>query len=136
MKRALPFQPVPGDIVFCKFPEALEATCPGPKIRPALVVDVSKDGNRVYVAYGTSQRTEQLYPGEFRVDDAASMEMAGLCKPTKFALCRKHWLALNEEWFVVPHKRRFGQCPKMGELSESLAPHMARAVETMRAARF
>ena len=43
MKRALSFQPVPVDIVFCKFPEALEATCPGPKIRPALVVDVSKE---------------------------------------------------------------------------------------------
>lgn len=136
MKRALPFQPAPGDIVFCKFPEALQSICPGPKMRPALVVDVSKDENRVYVAYGTSQRTEQLFPGEFRVDEAAAMHMAGLCKPTKFALCRKHWLALNEEWFAVPHKRRYGQCPKMGELSESLAPHMARAVETMRAPRF
>ena len=136
MKRALSFQPVPGDIVFCKFPEALEATCPGPKIRSALVVDVSKDGKRVYVAYGTSQKTEQLFPGEFRVDESEAMQMAGLCKPTKFALCRKHWLALNEEWFVVPRLRRFGQCPKMGELSESLAPHMARAIETMRAARF
>jgi hypothetical protein len=54
----------------------------------------------------------------------------------KVALCRKHRLALNEAWFVVPRKRWFGQCPKMGQLSESLAPHMDRAVETMRAARF
>jgi hypothetical protein len=99
-------------------------------------VGVSKDGKRVYVAYGTSQKTEQLFPGEFRVDESEAMQMAGLCKPTKFALCRKHWLALNEQWFVVPRRRRFGQCPKMGELSESLAPHMARAIETMRAARF
>ena len=58
------FNPLPasGDIVFCRFPQSVGV--PGPKSRPALVVGVSKDDHAVQVIYGTSQRTDRLYPTE------------------------------------------------------------------------
>ena len=87
---ARPWGPRPkaGDIVQCRFPEN-EVGIPGPKDRPALVVEVEENpedesGSIVRVAYGTSQDVERRYPGEFtiRVTDPK----AGLDRDTKFDL--------------------------------------------------
>ena len=70
---AHPWVPRPraGDIVQCRFPESKVGT-PGPKDRPALVIEVEEDpedeaASIVRVAYGTSQDVEQRYPGELTV---------------------------------------------------------------------
>jgi len=56
--------PRPGDIVWCRSPEDLTPR-PGPKPRLALVTAVGAiDGEpAVMVAYGTSQKTNRLTPG-------------------------------------------------------------------------
>ncbi len=87
---ARPWAPRPkaGDIVQCRFPEAKFAT-PGPKDRPALVIEVEEESDDqsaaiVRVAYGTSQHVEQRYPGELTV--RATDSKAGLDRDTKFDL--------------------------------------------------
>ena len=62
---APPWAPRPkaGDIVQCRFPESKVGT-PGPKDRPALVIEVEEDSEDesasiVRVAYGTSQDVER-----------------------------------------------------------------------------
>ena len=63
---------------------------PSPKPRPALVLAVGEvDGKtHVEVAFGTSQRTDRLYSGEFRIspDDGEAYVLSGLGYPTKFDL--------------------------------------------------
>jgi len=60
--------PAPGDIVWCRFPE-LPRQSPGPKPRPALVLEVieREDGIEIAVVYGTSQRVDKLSAGEFAI---------------------------------------------------------------------
>lgn len=120
--RAFPL-PALGDIVYCRFPEALGR--PGPKPRPALVTGLAElaDGsNAVVVAYGTSQKTATLYSGEFLIspDDGEAYEAAGLGYATKFDLARLATLPYSEEWFRVPPIPLFGQTPKLGVLHSSL----------------
>ena len=60
--------PAPGDIVWCRFPE-LPTRSPGPKPRPALVLEVIErdDGAEILVVYGTSQRVSRMSAGEFAI---------------------------------------------------------------------
>jgi hypothetical protein len=115
--------PEPGDIVYCRF---LEKGIPGPapKPRPALVIAVGEvDGNpRVEVAYGTSQNTDQLHSGEFRISppDGQAYTLAGLSYPTKFDLRNRRELPYSEEWFRVPPHAPHGQTPKLGVLHPTL----------------
>jgi hypothetical protein len=90
--------PAPGDIVWCRFPEALGS--PGPKSRPALVLAVSPTTHEVELAYGTSKKTQQVYPGEFVVaqSDSGFVE-SGLSYTTKFDLSHRVKLPFNVEWF-------------------------------------
>lgn len=116
--------PVPGDIVYCRFPEET-AGQPGPKPRPALVTGLSQfeDGTLgVVVAYGTSQRVESLYAGEFAISpkDGDAYRAAGLSFPTKFDLSRRVTLPYTDIWFRVPPVPSFGQTPKLGILHPSL----------------
>lgn len=120
--RAFPL-PALGDIVYCRFPEALGK--PGPKPRPALVTGLSEleDGTKaVVVAYGTSQKTSTLFAGEFLIspDDGEAYEAAGLSYATKFDLGSLVSLPYTEEWFRVPPTPFFGQTPKLGILHPSL----------------
>jgi len=112
-------RPKAGDIVQCRFPEAKFAT-PGPKDRPALVIEVEEESDDqsaaiVRVAYGTSQHVEQRYPGELTV--RATDSKAGLNRDTKFDLGNSVRLPFDTEWFAVSPTRRFGNHPKRGTLN-------------------
>jgi hypothetical protein len=125
--------PKPGDIVWCRFPND-KSLRPGPKARPALVLNVGRidDQIAVQVAYGTSQKVERLFPGEFAItpDDNAAFAVSGLSYPTKFNLGNAVELPFSERWFGVPPGMPFGQHPKLGILHPSL---MRRAEAAYRA---
>jgi mRNA-degrading endonuclease toxin of MazEF toxin-antitoxin module len=91
--------PKAGDIVDCRFPEELGT--PGPKERPALVLQVEEavgiaSGCVVVVAYATSQNLGRVYPGEFVIEASAG---TGLTKPTKFDLTNRRRLPFDKVWF-------------------------------------
>lgn len=72
--------PQVGDIVWCKFPLS-QIPQPGPKPRPALVLSVGEaNGQPVVVAYGTSQKINMLYAGEFAIlpSDGEAYAASGL----------------------------------------------------------
>jgi mRNA-degrading endonuclease toxin of MazEF toxin-antitoxin module len=112
-------RPKAGDIVECRFPES-EVGTPGPKDRPALVVQVEQDpedesASIVRVAYGTSQDVEQRYPGEITI--RATDPKAGLDRDTKFDLANTVRLSFDTGWFAPSPNRRFGEHPKRGILN-------------------
>jgi PemK-like, MazF-like toxin of type II toxin-antitoxin system len=116
--------PAPGDIVWCRFPE-LPRQFPGPKPRPALVLEVieREDGIEVTVVYGTSQRVDKLSAGEFaitRVGNAAAYKAAGLSHDTKFDFKQTARLPWSEEFFAVPPGAPNGQKPLIGTLHASV----------------
>jgi hypothetical protein len=124
-------KPIAGDIVWCHFPH-LPATEPGPKPRPALVVQVFEDSvvrYRVLVAYGTSQKIQTLRTGEFLVSarDSAAYRLSGLSFDTKFSMKDLVELAYNQQWFKVPPHCPHGQLPKLGMLHPSLVQRAAAA---------
>jgi len=131
------FFPLPGagDIVWCRFPRRGFSE-PGPKPRPALVVDIGqlRGEPAVEVVYGTSQKLERLYPGEFAITlaDGDRFSVAGLDRATKFDLTRPVFLPYSDEWFAVPPGAPFGQTPKLGLLHPSL---VRRAEAALKAAR-
>lgn len=115
--------PRPGDIVWCRFPES-KRSAPGPKARPALVLRVGEDAGHpmVEVTYGTSQKVDTLYPGEFAITpaDRSAYEATGLSTSTKFDLGETFELDFNDGWFAVPPGAPHGQTPKLGVLHPSL----------------
>jgi hypothetical protein len=126
-------QPLAGDFVWCYFPQD-EWLEPGPKPRPGLLLKVRQvlgaDAQfAVEVVYGTSQKVESLFPGEFLLDrtEAVAFELSGLSYPTKFNLSRVAELPYNDQWFAVPPRPRHGQCPKLGTLHSSLMPRLRAA---------
>lgn len=130
--------PAPGDIVWCRFPE-LPRQAPGPKPRPALVLEVieREDGIEVAVVYGTSQRVDKLSAGEFaitRVGNAAAYKAAGLSHDTKFDFKQTARLPWSEEFFAVPPGAPNGQKPLIGNLHASVirAAAAAHAAEKQR----
>lgn len=116
-------EPVAGDIVWCHFPDDIH---PKPKPRPALILSTQEDDERqlfVTVAYGTSQKTNRLYSGEFRItktEHPAAYASAGLSYDTKFDLKSALALPFNDDWFSVPPQAPFGQTPKLGTLHPSM----------------
>ncbi len=124
-------EPLAGDIVWCHFPH-LPGLEPGPKPRPALVLEVREidPGKlRVRVAYGTSQKLTSLRAGEFVVGiaDTAAYRMAGLQSDTKFCLRDAVELDFNNAWFKPAPHRPFGENPKLGVLHASLVHRAAAA---------
>lgn len=108
--------PKAGDIVQCRFPQDLFPS-PGPKERPALVTkaEIRAGSVDVEVAYGSSQRVNDIRPGQFvirKVDPDA-----GLQKDTKFDLCNIVALPFDTDWFVADPGKRFGEHPKRGILN-------------------
>jgi hypothetical protein len=94
-----------GDIVWCHFPDHVQ---PKPKPRPALILATKIDDDGlvfVNVAYGTSQKTNRLFAGEFKIAKAehpAAYASAGLSFDTKFNLKSVCELPFNSDYFSVP----------------------------------
>jgi hypothetical protein len=112
--------PEAGDIVQCRFPQD-RIRQPGPKERPALVIDVEEyelpDGSTevfVTVAYGTSEDVDDCHPGELKIE--SSDPHAGLGLDTKFDIGNRVKLPFDDEWFAPSPNRRFGDHPKRGKL--------------------
>lgn len=131
--------PDAGDIVWCRFPQ-WRVPGPGPKARPALVLRVGEDDQRrpvVEVAYGTSQKVEVLYAGEFAITpaDRAAYAVAGLSYPTKFNLRETFELDFNDAWFAVPPAAPHGDRPKLGVLHPGLMRRAQAAADAARASR-
>lgn len=111
--------PAPGDFVWCHFPQVVGN--PGPKARPALVVAVYDDDHAIRVAYGTRQKTNKLYPGEFVLDPAdAGFALSGLAARTKFDLSQCVTVQFDSDWFA-PHQSVYASTPlpRMGTLHSS-----------------
>jgi hypothetical protein len=112
--------PSAGDIVWCFYPT------PKPKFRPVLILAVFDDNApdfEVRVTYGTSQKTDQLFAGEFVIQKSASkdaFEAAGLSYDTKFNLKRTVLLTYDNEFFKPPPSSKLGHTPKLGILHPSM----------------
>lgn len=127
--------PLAGDICWCHFPHKPALGEPGPKPRPALILAVYRGAEqgqfRVAVCYGTSQKTQQLYAGEFAItpEDGEAFRLAGLSYPTKFNLREEVILPFNGHWFSTPPAPQFGQEPKLGSLHPALLRRLRAARE-------
>ena len=77
---------------------------------------------RALVAYGTSQKTNRLYTGEFAISpqDGAGFKLAGLSFPTKFNLRKAVELPYSTPWFDVPPAAPYGHSPQLGVLHPNL----------------
>ena len=112
--------PKAGDIMQCRFPQD-RIRQPGPKERPALVIDVEEyelpDGSSetfVTVAYGASEDVDNCHPGEVKIE--CSDPHAGLGLDTKFDIGNRVKLPFDDAWFAPSPNRRFGVHPKRGKL--------------------
>jgi len=76
----------------------------------------------VQVAYGTSQKVDKLFAGEFAItpSDGDACLTSGLSYPTRFNLASTFELPFNDDWFGVPPGAPHGQVPKLGVLHPSL----------------
>lgn len=92
--------------------------------RPALVigVDVVNGQPAVDVCYGTSQKTHNLYPGEFLIEplDGADFVQTSLAATTKFDLQVSVELPYCSTYFGVAPKANFGQTPKLGSITATI----------------
>jgi hypothetical protein len=123
------FFPLPqaGDIVWCRFPHR-GLPVPGPKSRPALVIDIGqlrgrlRDEPAVEVVYGASKKLDRLFPGEFSItpEDGDAFIASSLSYPTKFDTARSLYLPYNDEWFAIAPGAPHGQSLKLGVLHPSL----------------
>jgi hypothetical protein len=131
--------PEPGDIAWCRFPERPRDK-PGPKPRPALVLEVTRrsDGIEVKVAYGTSQKLGRLQAGEFairKVENAAAYALAGLSYDTKFDLAKTLSLPWDSMFFALPPDPKHGQIPKLGSLHSGMVKVVEAALRATRSSR-
>ncbi len=87
-----------GAIVRARFPESESVMQPGPKARPALVLDgrVHHGQRQLLVAYGTSQHTHRTGFGCFVVKAG---QAKSLTKDTLFDLNKIAWLPATSEYF-------------------------------------
>jgi len=128
-------EPTAGDIVWCHFPDNIH---PKPKPRPALVVSTKEDDEGtifVSVAYGTSQKTNHLYSGEFKIAKSAhpaAYASAGLSFDTKFDLRHILELPFNDTYSSVPPHSPHGQTPQLGTLHPSMVRIAASAFAAAR----
>lgn len=127
--------PEPGDIVWCRFP--LQGfTNPGPKPRPALVIDAGRlrESPAVEVIFGTSKKVDRIFPGEFVIApaDGDAFTLSGLAYATKFNTARTVFLPYDDSWFDVAPGAPYGQTPKLGVLHPSLLRRVEAAVKAVK----
>jgi hypothetical protein len=124
--------PAPGDIVWCRFPNRTEIR-PAKKPRPALVISVMDDIEplRVRIAYGTSQRTDEIYPTEVLIEprNAAAYALSGLSAPTKFCFTNVVVLPYNDTWFALAPGIPPKPTPRLGTLHPELTPMVLKAAK-------
>ena len=133
--------PKAGDIVQCRFPQD-KIRQPGPKERPALVIDVEEselpNGSTevfVTVAYGTSEDVDNCHSGELNIK--CSNPHAGLSRDTKFDIGNRVKLPFDDEWFAPSPNRRFGTHPKRGQFNlgdNNLKRRLMSAIAELRSA--
>lgn len=123
--------PAPGDIVWCHFPEIIGK--PGPKARPALVTAVFDDDYAIRVAYGTSQKTNNLYRGEFVLDPQdAGFALSGLGARTKFDLGNLFVLPFDSDWFSANQGIYASTpLPRMGSMHPSYMLDLQKALSLL-----
>jgi hypothetical protein len=100
-----------------------------------LAVTEHEDGIVVTVAYGTSQKVQQLTAGEFAIRKAeskAAYELAGLSYDTKFDLRNRVELPWNDNFFAVPPNPTHGQTPKLGSLHIGMERALRAAAKVIR----
>lgn len=128
-------EPAAGEIAWCRFPDHVH---PRPKPRPGLIVSTQEDEDgRIFVsvAYGTSQKTNRLYSGEFRItrsEHPAAYASAGLSFDTKFDLRNVLELPFNDVYFSVPPHAPHGQIPRLGTLHPSMVRIAAAAFASVK----
>ena len=116
-------EPAASDIVWCHFPDNIHRK---PKSKTGLIISTKADDQGVIfvsVAYGTSQKTDRLYSGEFKISKSehpAAYTSAGLSYDTKFDLRNVLELPFNDAYFSVPPHAPHGQAPKLGTLHPSM----------------
>lgn len=79
---------------------------------------------RVRVAYGTSQRINEIYPTEVLIEprSAAAYALAGLSAPTKFCFTNVVVLPYNDRWFALAPGIPPKPTPRLGTLHAELTP--------------
>ncbi|EPH3102794.1 TPA: type II toxin-antitoxin system PemK/MazF family toxin [Morganella morganii] len=124
------YSPLPsvGDIVWCRFPEVMG--CDKPKSRPVLVLAVSSKLKVVRVAFGTSQKTDRIYSGEFLIkqDSSSAFKQSGLSYSTKFDLTKCANLPFSNEFFDrASTTHDYEPAPKMGSVHISYNSSLQKA---------
>jgi len=129
--RPFPQLPEPGDFVWCKFPHLPNhPDLPGLKLRPALVIAVSEEDHDVMVVYGTSQKTNKLYPTEFLIKTTDSgFAVSGLAFDTKFDMAVRIELPYDSDWFSLAPMNNgvAATSPVMGTLHTAYLASVQRA---------
>lgn len=127
--------PMAADVVLCRFPENLVRPAPGPKPRPAVLLQVFPPAPkrprvyRVKVCYATSNRAK-LYPSEIEItadEHPVEYRSAGLSSNTKFDLAKIILLDYTDAWFAVPFAPMYGPVPKLGTLHALTMPRLSAA---------
>ena len=97
--------PAPYDSVWCRFPFHDDLGNPGPKPRPAIVINSAVDEEsgeaEVQVIYGTSTLKLGQRRRDFFVTNVAEMDLCGLDKATRFDLDKIGWIPWASEWFDI-----------------------------------
>jgi hypothetical protein len=124
--------PTNGDIVWCLFPESLGK--PGPKPRPALIIEIGGDSKYklvVTVVYGTTKKLDRLYPSEFKIGkrDGASFNLSGLVTDTKFDFNNQVKLPYCSNWFGSAPGQPYVNQPKLGVLAPNLVARAKKAFD-------
>lgn len=120
MQTALPFSPLPqpADIVLSRFPMHLAKSLPGPKTRTCLVLFIYDEDHAVEIAYGTSQKVDKIYRGEFLISaNDSGFQGTGLLKSTKFDLNNRVIVPFDNIWFSPPMSGKISSPPpKIGRV--------------------
>ena len=127
-------QPNAGDVALCRFPQSLIKPTPGPKARPAILLQVfaplsDEPCYRVKVCYGT-KNLSRIYPHDCEIlwgVHPAEYTSAGLSYDTKFDMKQVILLPYTSKWFQVPRQPQFGVTPKLGMLHPATVPRLLRA---------